>query len=41
MKFTDIELLPSKPYHDERIHNPHEGVTVLVKKTKTTVKVPS
>ena len=24
---------------DERIHNPHEGVTALVKKTKTTVKV--
>lgn len=37
--FTDIELLPAKPYLDERIHNPHEGVTALVKKTKTTVKV--
>ena len=40
-EFTDIELLPAKPYLDERIHNPHEGVTALVKKTKTTVKVPS
>lgn len=38
-EFTDIELLPAKPYLDERIHNPHEGVTALVRKTKTTVKV--
>jgi hypothetical protein len=38
-EFTDNELLPAKPYFDERIHNPHEGVTALVKKTKTTIKV--
>lgn len=38
-EFTDIELLPAKPYLDEKIHNPHESVTVLVKKTETTVKV--
>lgn len=38
-EFTDVELLPAKTYLDERIHNPHEGDTALVKKTKTTVKV--
>lgn len=38
-EFTDIELLPAKPYLDERKHNPHESVTVLVKKTETTAKV--
>ena len=34
-EFSDIELLHAKPYLDERIHNPHEGVTAFVKKTKT------
>ena len=38
-EFTDIELLPAEPYLDERIKNPHAGVTVLVKKTKTTVNI--
>lgn len=37
--FTDIEVLPAEPYLDERIKIPHEGVTVLVKKTKTTVNI--
>ena len=32
----DIEVLPAAPYLDERIHNQHQNVQVLVKKSKTT-----
>ena len=32
----DVEVLPAAPYLDERIHNQHQNVQVLVKKSKTT-----
>jgi len=37
-EYLDIELLPAT-YLDPRIKNPHQGVSVLVKKTKTVVTV--
>ena len=35
----DIEVLPAAPYLDERIHNQHQNVQVLVKKSKATAYI--
>lgn len=36
-EFFDIEILPAAPYLDLNVKNPHKGVNVLIKKSKTVI----
>lgn len=38
-EFLDIEILPADPYLDLNVINPHKGINVLVKKTKTVITI--
>jgi len=38
-EYPDIEILPSDPYLDLNVVNPHKGVNVLIKKLKTVITI--
>ena len=38
-EFLDIEILPANPYLDLNVKNPHKGVNVLIKKSKTDLTI--
>ena len=38
-EFLDIEILSADPYLDLKVINPHKGINVLVKKTKTVITI--